>query len=103
MSEEKGGAQAVTRREHDLTKGAKRVISVDPFGGLITDGNYSVRIDEQEDATYIGKAQIGSSEDDSVWQIKKIITSGTTTSILWANGTDAFVNKWSDRLTVSYS
>lgn len=104
MSTNKGTDQAVTRREHDLTNGAKRVMSVDPFGGIVTEGNFSTRIDEYSDTvTYIGIAQIGTSESVAEWQIKKLTTTGTVVSVTWADGDDVFNNKWSDRLIITYS
>lgn len=104
MITDKGASSAVIRREHDLLKEAKRTILVDPFGGLITQGNFSVRIDEVDaNTTYIGTAQIGTNENEARWQIKKIVKNDTTTSILWARGTDEFINKWSERLEINYS
>lgn len=68
------------------------------------EGNFSIRIDEVDaNTTYLGIAQIGSSESAAVWQIKKIVVSGTVTSILWADGNDNFDNSWSNRATLSYS
>ncbi len=99
-----GSDQAVTRREHNLTLEAKRVVTTDAFGGIVTDGNYTKAIDEaNETTTYIGSAQIGTATSDSLWQIKRITVSGTVTSITWADGTDAFVNSFDDRLTYTYS
>lgn len=96
--------QAVTRREHNLSAEAKRVQVVDNFGGVVTQGNYTKYIDSvSADVTYIGIAQIGTTTSTSEWQIKKISKAGTVTAITWAEGTDAFTNKWDDRLTYSYS
>lgn len=98
----KGTDQAVTRREHNTSTEAKRVQLVDPFGGILTDGNYTQRIDEASaTVTYIGKAQIGSSTSESVWQIKKLdSTSGLV--ITWAGGTDEFTNEWDERAGYTY-
>lgn len=65
--------------------------------------NYTQRIDEASaTVTYIGKAQIGSSTSESVWQIKKLdSTSGLV--ITWANGTDEFTNEWDERGALSYA
>ena len=100
----KGTDQAVTRREHDLTKQAKRVIGTDPFGGLQTDGNFATKIDKVSSAViYVGIAQIGTAASTASWQIKKIETSGTVTSITWADSTDGFTNIWSNRLAYTYA
>jgi hypothetical protein len=106
----KGTDQAVTRREHDLTAEAKRVVGTDPFGGLVTEGNFSERtyIEEVGSVTtiYQGFAQIGSASSDALWQISKTVvdeTSGTLISKTWANATDAFTNVWDDYSTYTYS
>lgn len=104
MTTIKGTSQAVTRKEHVIEQEAKRVIPVDPFGGILTDGNFTVYIDEASDTvTYIGKAQIGTATSEAKWQIKKIYSSGTDTSITWADGTDEFSKVWDNRSSYSYS
>lgn len=100
----KGTDQAVTRREHNLSLEAKRVIGTDPFGGVLTDGNFTTAIDAADaNTTYIGNAQIGTATSVAEWQIKKITVSGTITLIKWASGTDAFTNEWDERATYVYS
>lgn len=100
----KGTDQAVTRREHDLTKQAKRVIGTDPFGGLTTEGNFTTKIDAVDsNTTYIGLAQIGTETSEASWQIKKIYTSGTITSVTWAGSTDDFTNIWDNHTSLSYA
>lgn len=96
--------QAVTRREHDETLKAKRTQLVDPFGGIVTDGNFTQYVDAVDaNTTYVGVAQIGTATSVSEWQIKKITVDGTVTSITWAEGTDSFTNEWDNRATYSYS
>ena len=52
---------------------------------------------------YIGEAVPGSSEDDAVWRIQYIEYSGSNpTSVKWAEGTEKFTNKWSDRSSYTY-
>ena len=100
----KGTDQAVTRREHNQTVEAKRVIGTDPFGGLLTDGNFTVAVDKADgNTTYVGNAQIGTATSEVGWQIQKVTVSGTITLIQWASGTDAFINEWDERLTYEYS
>jgi len=102
----KGNSQAVTRREHDLEKEAKRTILTDPFGGEVTEGNFTTYMDydENNNPIYIGKAQIGTTTDSALWQIKKLNWTGSNlTSIQWAEGTDDFTNVWDDRSGLSYS
>lgn len=67
--------------------------------------NYTTRIEEDSgnpDITYIGNAAIGSSEGDSVWQIKRL-DSSTGLIKLWADGNDDFDNEWDNRESLSYS
>lgn len=103
-NEPRGSQQAVERREHQLDVEAKRVINTDPFGGLVTDGNYTTMIDEASaTVTYVGKAQIGTATSVAEWQIKKITVAGSVTSITYASGTDAFTNEWDERATYVFS
>lgn len=96
--------QAVTRREHNQDAVAKRTQLVDPFGGVITDGNYTMQIDTSTaGTTIVGKAQIGTATTSSGWQIMKVVEDTTSTSITWADGTDEFVNTWTDRDGYTYS
>lgn len=87
--------QEVTRREHKEDKLAKRVIGVDPFGGVIADGQFEYRFD----SPYIGAAQIGTAENAAGWQIFK----SNSTGLSYADGTDAFEKVWNDRATYTYS
>jgi len=100
----KGSDQAVTRREHNQEVEAKRVINTDPFGGEVTEGNFTTAFDEVSSTlSYMGIAQIGTATSVAEWQIKKITVSGTVTLIQWANGTDAFTAEWDERVSYSYS
>ena len=65
--------------------------------------NFSVLLDQSDANTlYIGEAQIASSSSSAVWQIRKLVTSGTVTSMLWADGNQLFDNVWDDRLSLTY-
>lgn len=100
----KGNAQEVVRKEHIAEIEAKRVQLVDAFSGVITEGNYTTKIDAADaNTTYVGKAQIGSATSSAVWQIKKVSISGNITTIAWANGTDAFTNIFDNRASYSYT
>jgi len=101
----KGSTNAIDYREHDLVKQARRVIQTDPFGGLLTEGNYTLLIEEETDSiVYVGKAQIGSATDQAVWQIRKaVIINDTSASITWAGGEDSFNKIWDDRASYTYS
>jgi hypothetical protein len=94
-----------SRDEHRSSSNAKRVHVVDPFGGLVSDGNYATRIATDtgdSNITYIGKAQIGEATSAESWQIQKIDeTDGTV--ITWADGDDSFNNIWDNRESLSYS
>lgn len=53
--------------------------------------------------TYIGQAVPGSSLGASVWRIKKIVVSGSTTTIGWANGDGSFSYEWDERASYTYA
>jgi hypothetical protein len=66
--------------------------------------NYTVKIDEPDaSTTYIGKAKFGASTADGDWSIKKIVVSGTVTTISWADGTDNDIKVWDNRTSYTYS
>ncbi len=55
---------------------------------------------------YKARATPGSAENAAVWSIQKItITYGasTTYQTTWANGSNSFLHKWSDRALYNYS
>lgn len=91
--------------EHDAVTQAKKVKIVDAFGGAVTSmGNWSVMLDEASSTTtYVGYAQPGSDTSDAVWQIFKLLESGTVTSKQYADGSDSFTNVWDDRASLAYS
>ena len=102
MNTLKGSPHAVTDREHDLEKQAKRVIQADPFGGIVTEGNFTQYVDSQGDTLYLGFAQIGTATDEEGWQIKRITKSGAVTAIEFAEKTDEFIHIWDDREAYTY-
>lgn len=51
---------------------------------------------------YIGVAVPASVTSDPVWQISKVLTVGTVTSILYANGSGTFTNIWDNRGSLVY-
>lgn len=77
-------------------------------GALDMSSNYSRRADFVGDTIiYRGEAAPGAVESDPVWRIKRIeFTLGTDGNQdvieTWAGGTDGFVNRWSDRLSLGY-
>jgi hypothetical protein len=95
MSNNLNTSQAVERREHDLAKQAKRVISTDPFGGLVTDGNFDVLFD----GDYVGQAQLGTATSTAGWQIMKV----NNTGVSFADSTDGFTKVWDNRATYTFS
>lgn len=81
-------------------------------GGVSTGSGYKsvkdieekVLIDVVDDTTtYIGRAKMGGAVGDTVWQIKKILTSGTVTSFSFADGNDNYDNEWDERANYTYS
>lgn len=105
MTDKLKNAGQTARDEHRYQSNAKRTHIVDPFGGLVSDGNFAVQVAEDSgdaNVTYVGKAQIGSATDAEVWQIMKVDgTSGTV--VTWAGGSDSFSSAWDDRESLSYS
>lgn len=71
---------------------------------VLDSNNHIVIVDEVSNTvTYVGYAEPGAATTDPVWQIKKILVSGTITSIKYANGEPTFSNEWDDRATLTYS
>lgn len=52
---------------------------------------------------YIGTASPGALENQNVWRIKQILTSGANVRILWAEGNSGFVHRWDMRAGLSYT
>lgn len=65
-------------------------------------GSYTILLDEQPDALYVGKAVPNSVGTAPVWQIRKLETTGTILAVCYADGNDKFDNVWDDRLTLMY-
>ncbi len=63
----------------------------------------ATRVDEvSATVTYIGEAATGASPSSPVWRISRLTTSGTETSIEYANGVTAWNSKWDDRTSLTY-
>lgn len=71
------------------------------LGGYTTVISYNA----SNDPEYIGEAQPGSSKDDSVWRIFKIVynASNDPIDITWAGGESLFTKKWNDKAGYDYS
>lgn len=67
--------------------------------------NLSLRIDESStvNTTYVGYAEIGSSELSASWRIKRITELNGILVLLYADGNDNFDNVWDNRTSLSYS
>ena len=52
---------------------------------------------------YIGYTKPGTAEDAPLWRIVKITVSGSVKKTEFAGGEDTFVNRWDQRVTLSYS
>ena len=64
----------------------------------------SVRLDDDGAGTmYVGKAGPGAAEGSSLWQIKKVLTSGGSLSILYPNGDAGYSFSWTGRAGYLYS
>jgi hypothetical protein len=66
-------------------------------------GVLTVRLDEVNDNLfYVGKAEVGTLDGDSAWQIARFTTTGVVLKGEYANGSTAFDQTWNDRLTINY-
>lgn len=65
--------------------------------------NLATKITVVGDITYIGFAPCGTAESAAKWQCKKILTSGGTTTITWADGDANFNNVATDLTALTYS
>ena len=64
----------------------------------------SSKVDEVSiDITYIGKAALGTASSTAAWKIIKMVTTGTVTENLYADGDASYNNIWDDRASLSYS
>jgi len=63
-----------------------------------------VMVDEASDTVqYIGEAVPNASSGSALWRIRKVLVSGTTTSVQFADGDDNFDNIWDNRDSLTYS
>ena len=70
---------------------------------IIVKNEYPSRIDEvNNELYYIGWAEAGVEETDSVWKIKRIRLVGSVWFQEYAYGEEYFRYKWSDRTTLPY-
>jgi hypothetical protein len=74
---------------------------------FLQDGEAPVKTIRMDDVSstvsYIGEATVNSLENVAVWRIKKLVTVGDVTSILWADGVSTYTKNWSNHLTYNYS
>jgi len=69
-----------------------------------TDLLLAIDYDGSGNIIYQGKALPGASKASAVWQIKKLVYSGSNVSdIQWADGDILFDNIWDNRAGLSYS
>ena len=67
---------------------------------------YAKRTDVTDDysTVYIGRASVGSSPAEPVWQISKTeLGIDDDITVLWADGDAEFNKVWDDRLLLTYS
>jgi hypothetical protein len=97
-----GGDVAVTNWPSSVPVTGEFYPDTQPVSGDVGSVPYSLRVDDALDPVlYIGEAQAGSADNSSVWRIKKVdMTHGVVTQ--WASAA-GFVNRWDQRLSLSYS
>ena len=82
-----------------------------PVSGTVSVSNFPATGDDlitmmdeaSSTVTYVGSAEPGVYTSMADWRIKKILVSGTVTSILYADGNTSFDNVWDDRAGLVYS
>lgn len=81
------------------------LLSVNANGSIdINTAQFASRIDEvSSSVTYVGKAVAGTSNATAAWQIYRLTTSGSSTTIEYADGDVSFNNVWNNRASLSYS
>jgi hypothetical protein len=69
-----------------------------------TSGPMSVKLDQVDANTlYIGEALPGTLGSAAAWRIRKFLTAGSVSSMLYANGESSFTNIWDNRTGLSYA
>ncbi len=53
--------------------------------------------------SYAGRAAMGVTTDQALWQIKEITVSGTQTIVKYADGNTNYDNVYDDRASLTYS
>lgn len=67
-------------------------------------GNLEVMVDAGDaNGVYVGEAGAGSALGSAVWRIMKIIKSGTTTSVKYADNSTSFNKEWDERANYTYT
>lgn len=65
--------------------------------------NEAIKIDDASSTiSYIGYAEVGASTASGVWKICKITSSGTITSVEWADSNKLYDNIWDNRAVLTY-
>lgn len=98
------GAAEVYRSVSVVPLGAVNAFVSSDAGALGPNGvALTTRVDEPSSSiTYVGKAEVGESAANAVWQIFKVTTSGTETIITYADGDTSFNNVWANRASLTY-
>lgn len=79
-------------------------VDVEVIGGVSGASPYLIKLDKVSTSlSYVGKADIGSSDAAAVWQIQKLETVGDIFSVTWAGGDNNFDKVWNSRASLSYS
>ncbi len=90
------GDATINKREHQYNAEARRVVNVPKAEQTLIDQVTANTI-------YIGRALLGSATSDPVWQIFRILTQGTVTSIQYADAELDYTKVWDDRNSYTYS
>lgn len=62
-----------------------------------------ILLDELPSVTYVGYGSPSASQDQPVWKIKRLLTTGTVLAVEFADGNPKYDNVWDDRASLSYS
>ena len=78
--------------------------SLEPDGKFVEFPRATIRCEEVNDITYVGRTSLGllALTGSPIWQLIRVEESGGDTKVLWADGNDLFDNIWDNRASLTY-
>jgi hypothetical protein len=84
---------------------AEQVVGMElpTYRQVVSSPDLALRTDEETPGILlVGYAELGTLDSDPGWKIKKVLTTGSSISILWAEGTSAYQHRWTERNSLIY-